>query len=735
MTMIRRLLVLAGLLPLIFLMAGCNPATPKTPPLHSIKTYKDIPGVTAEEIAAIESLKAAKGKFSYGSLLSSEAFPLSDDSYGGFTGKYCKLLSELFGVEFAFEIHEWDDLMANLDSGTIDFTGELTATEERRRNYLLTSPIAERLLRIFMHVDSDEIRTEADAAGHKIGFLEGSITADSIRKAYPKPFTQVDVADHATAAKMISSGEIDAFVEEATADPIFAKYDFIRSAIFFPMVHEPVSMMAANHELAPVIAVVDKYIAAGGLDRLYDIYQEGEFEYAKYKLHQSFTVGEKTWLDDLKRRNAPILVAYERDNYPVNFYNEKEKEFAGIAVDVLKEIGRLLDVRFEIGNTDAALWADMYEKTKSGEIPMVAQLLQSEVRKEHFIWSAIPYSHSYYAIMSKADFPNLVGYQVKRHTVGAVGKSGHIDIYRELFSDTRNLREYDSFEQCLDALEKGEVELLMASEHMLITQTHYREKPGFKINIKLNVSMDSYFGFHKDEEILCSIISKAQQYVPTEEIETIWMGKAFDYSKKLAEDRAFYLTLFAGVVSLILLMTLVLLVKNIRLSRALREIACKDSLTDIYNRRYFTELGRMQTERVHRTDSANFIVLFDLDHFKHINDTYGHLVGDKVLKEAARQVKSMIRPYDLFARYGGEEFIILMPDIDAINVMSVVERIRQELCKSPVEYDGKKITISASFGIACAAPHSEMSMAIQHADMALYRAKEEGRNRTIFYEE
>jgi diguanylate cyclase (GGDEF)-like protein len=105
-----------------------------------------------------------------------------------------------------------------------------------------------------------------------------------------------------------------------------------------------------------------------------------------------------------------------------------------------------------------------------------------------------------------------------------------------------------------------------------------------------------------------------------------------------------------------------------------------------------------------------------------------------VLKEIARRVKNDVRPYDLFGRYGGEEFIILMSEVDKTNVIAAVERIRQDVSRTPVEFEGRQIPISASFGIAYAAPINDMHMATQHADEALYRAKEGGRNRVVFYE-
>lgn len=720
------------LIPCVFSLTACKAALNYNAPFDLIRTYRDIPGINAEEISAIEALKNSRTSFTYGTNLTTENFLLPDGTHAGFTWYFCDLLSNLFEISFIPEIFEWDVLMEKLDSGSIDFTGELTPTAERLDKYCMTSPIAGRLLRIYTASDSDWIKTENDIEGSRLGFLEGTITADSIRRTYPEKFVKVDIPDYPAAARMIADREIDAFVEEAVSDPAFEAYDFIRSEIFFPMIYESVSMTTANPELAPVISAMDKYLASGGIDKLHELYKEGDFDYKKFKFMSMLTDAEKVYINEHRQR--PIPVIYEYDNYPVNFYNENEKEFQGIALDILAEIGLLTGLKFEAAIEDE-IWADLFEKVKTGEVPMVAQLLVSEARKESFIWSAVPYSHSFYAIMSKSDFPNLESYQVGRHTVGVMRQSGHADIYRELFPDNRNLREYDNIGECLDALEKGEVKLLMASEYILLAQTHYHEKPEFKINIRLNVPMDSYFGFGKNETVLCSIIDKAQGFVNTGLIEINWTGRAFDYSKKIAEQRTMFLTFSVSILAFLLIITTILLVNNWVLGKRLKKIASHDDLTGILNRRYFLELGLTQMDRSMRLGKGCLLIIFDLDHFKLINDKYGHQAGDRVLREAANRVKKMVRPYDLFGRYGGEEFIILMFDTKKSDAINAAERIRMDLCRAPIEFDGKKLSISASFGISYAAPVNDMDTAIKYADKALYRAKERGRNLVIFYED
>src|SRR5215469_3362575 len=138
----KRILILLLSALFVFFSAEYGSTQNKSLPRASIKTYKDIPGVTKEEISAIEALKADRANFSYGVLFATEFFILPDGSLAGFTPKLCTLLSELFGIPFVPEMYEWDELMEQLNAQAIDFTGELTPTEERKQKYSMSPPIA-----------------------------------------------------------------------------------------------------------------------------------------------------------------------------------------------------------------------------------------------------------------------------------------------------------------------------------------------------------------------------------------------------------------------------------------------------------------------------------------------------------------------------------------------------------------------------------------------------------------
>ncbi len=159
--------------------------------------------------------------------------------------------------------------------------------------------------------------------------------------------------------------------------------------------------------------------------------------------------------------------------------------------------------------------------------------------------------------------------------------------------------------------------------------------------------------------------------------------------------------------------------------------ATHDSLTGIVNRGVIMDTLRQERARQAREGGSFGLILADLDHFKYVNDTYGHLAGDEVLREAARRMTASIRPYDSVGRYGGEEFLIVVPSSDAKGTLGLAERIRRAIEAQPVLANSIPISVTASLGVTASVSSSPLDAQeiLRLADAALYRAKELGRNR------
>jgi diguanylate cyclase (GGDEF)-like protein len=175
---------------------------------------------------------------------------------------------------------------------------------------------------------------------------------------------------------------------------------------------------------------------------------------------------------------------------------------------------------------------------------------------------------------------------------------------------------------------------------------------------------------------------------------------------------------------------------RVRRQRAdLEELAIRDPLTRLYNRRYFDERLEEELARARRRQHHFFIGMVDLDHFKEINDTHGHGVGDEILRLFADCARNVLRESDLLARYGGEEFVVLFTQGHHADIQGVAERLRLAFAEhSPgTTPDGTPVTLSV--GLSAGHPDDTVNTVIERADQALYRAKSAGRNRIMFHPE
>ncbi|MCC6918658.1 MAG: PleD family two-component system response regulator [Alphaproteobacteria bacterium] len=164
------------------------------------------------------------------------------------------------------------------------------------------------------------------------------------------------------------------------------------------------------------------------------------------------------------------------------------------------------------------------------------------------------------------------------------------------------------------------------------------------------------------------------------------------------------------------------------------EAAITDQLTGLYNRRYMTRHLATQIASAHETKKPLSFLIMDIDFFKAVNDTYGHDVGDEILRGFASRLKSNVRGIDLACRYGGEEFVVIMPETDVAFAYAVAERLRQSVADLPfpVNHPNSPLTVTVSIGItSIEKPTDTSDTVLKRADQALYRAKRDGRNRVV----
>ncbi|MDH5301407.1 MAG: diguanylate cyclase [Gammaproteobacteria bacterium] len=171
-----------------------------------------------------------------------------------------------------------------------------------------------------------------------------------------------------------------------------------------------------------------------------------------------------------------------------------------------------------------------------------------------------------------------------------------------------------------------------------------------------------------------------------------------------------------------------------QLNEDLEDRVSHDSLTGVLSRASFMEHLRLAILALNETPKPFCLAMIDFDHFKDVNDQFGHVSGDKVLAEVPKRIASALRSHDVIGRYGGEEFVVLLSGMELNKAAEVAERLRQRVINNPVHtYEGREIPVSISIGVVQARAGEAVEELLEFADRALYRAKENGRNRVEVY--
>ena len=271
-----------------------------------------------------------------------------------------------------------------------------------------------------------------------------------------------------------------------------------------------------------------------------------------------------------------------------------------------------------------------------------------------------------------------------------------------------------------------------------VQENFFRITPEFVEMLKLPseiVSLSYYKAFKK---CLASVYSEDRQYFRNHYLDLSWKQNSMEFRVVGTDGIIHYLYTearrefdkqgrLAGSFGILHEIS-----ARKRLEEKLRRLATTDALTGAANRRYFFEIARREMKRSHRNMMPLSVLMLDIDHFKQLNDSYGHHIGDLALAEVVRVCQASIRVSDLVARMGGEEFAVLLPETGTVQAQLLAERLRRSIAEISLETSQGRVTFTTSIGLAeFVKTDPSLENSLKRADRALYRAKESGRNRVV----
>ena len=558
---------------LLFTITSCGVDSYEDFDFHEFTSFRDVPGVTEHLISLVEELQSNRDYFVFGQRLSSEAFIGHDSQPGGFAVLLTEFLSTFFEIDFKLKIVDTTVVHEGITDLSIDFTLDFIPRTHEYHHVERTYPIAERSTAIFKYVNSGlHFYSEAQIHGRTIGSLPCMSTVSSVHRYFPDlSFTIVEVDCFDCVTELLMLEEIDLFITDSIFSKLFDADEHIVDAELFTLLYTPISISTDNTDLWPIIEIINLYLFAGGAEHFHSLYRHGELDFLRNRLTGFLTAYELEHLTYLRTPGITVPIALERDDFPISFYNRAAGEFQGIAVDLLAEISYLTGINFTVTNDSSTPWYTILDMLKLGEVALVSNLKYTSERKGRFLWAEVPFASHHHVLISSYDFPTVPRHSVPDYLVGTMRSSAYFEYYMHLYPNSENLILFDGMLEALDALYRGDIDMVMGTEATLFQQHFYRERARFRANTVFASTSDSAFGFNLNENALRTIISHSQYLVDTNRIVDAWNELALDYLLKLVYERQrnTLILLVAAFLSVALIIFVVLIYTSRKLAHVL----------------------------------------------------------------------------------------------------------------------------------------------------------------------
>ncbi|MBV0933715.1 transporter substrate-binding domain-containing diguanylate cyclase [Marinobacterium weihaiense] len=673
-----------------------------------------------------------------------EPFSFHEDGQPvGHSVDFIRLLAQRVGLRVEFVTgHSWNDYLEMLRRGELDVMTNIVHSQQRERYMHFTTPYLRLAQGIFRRADSPPIASVADLKARPLVLPKGFYTYEQL--ATQDTFQVEPANDSLEALMRVSTGTDEVTIEiMRVAEHLLQKYGIPGVAGSAPhqvIASEPLSLRLGITRSKPLL----KQVLQKAMDSLTEqekrqILQKwtGKGSQASNFLH--LTGQELAWMES----RAAIRICVTRQRLPYEDITQSSGNHIGAFAELLDVIRHNAGLSVRLVSVDN--FRQALRLLKRGDCDLISRTPPGF--DDPAVSLSQPLLNSALVIATGLDevyVRNFLQLQTNRL---AVTDGSHVQVHLERHHPELHLRPYPNIDAAMTAVAAGEafglVDTLPVISRAIVTGHH----SDIKISGELEPTYPAVLATRSDEAVLLQIVNKAIQSIGPERFETItsrWLQVPI-----LAEPPDYRLITQAAVATL-LLVTLILLWNrklarlNARIqdsrnqlmtaheelkikNRMLEQLSTTDRLTRLKNRLYL-ERAFEQQELLAQEDAAYTfsLMLVDIDHFKHVNDTFGHEQGDVVLTDFAAILKGSSREHDIIARWGGEEFMLICPQTDLATAAALAKQLLQTIRQHRFAGVGQ---CTASIGVATWTAGDTYSSLCRRADQALYQAKHDGRDR------
>lgn len=626
----------------------------------------------------------------------------------------------------------WDEFIGMIKDGRLDVMLNIVNLPERQNTFQFTSAYAKSLSGIYVNSkDIGKYSSFKDLVGKTVA-VPASFDLEITLPKYHPEIKLLLVRDISACIEAVSSGKADAFIEEiGVVNYIISQRMVPNIRLSFQIQEEAfisdltIGTQVDNPVLRAIIQKGLNEISGDEINRIrkkwllqvHEIYERRVVD---------LSVQEKRYLYEHSR----VRICVDPSWQPLDFIDDRGRH-SGLSADLIGTLAKRLGTSIELVPT--ASWRESLAVIREGGCDIIPLMNETKASSNYLNFTR-PYFDFATVIVTNKDTSFVNDYSELHGKKVALQSSFFITEYVEEHHPEIQIVEVENTREALKLLNDQDVYATIDGLPAVVNTIEAQGLENVKIAGSVPQQNKVKLGVTQRSPMLLSIFDKAVgSLTEQEKVSFYWKWLNID-TEKPAVSRA----MIIGVFSIFALFVLFLLWRQLAanrrtkdlkaLNRQLEHHSTIDHLTQVLNRRAIEKLLHAEIEKSNLIALPLTLVIFDIDHFKNINDTFGHQMGDKVLKDLARNVSRLLRQTDYFGRWGGEEFIVIIPGAEASGCLALVEKVSKCIAQLDFGFDHH---VTASFGVGQLEAKENVATFISRVDTYLYEAKEQGRNRIV----